>query len=52
MKIALLGNGNIGRPVFDIIYNKEGKFFKDNDIEIKYVLIIFRLNNYLNFIGF
>ena len=39
MKIALLGNGNIGRPVFDIIYNKEGKFFKDNDIEIKYVLI-------------
>ena len=39
MKIALLGNGNIGRPVFDIIYNKEGKFFKDHDIEIKYVLI-------------
>ena len=39
MKIALLGNGNIGRPVFDIIYNKEGKFFKDNNIEIKYVLI-------------
>ena len=39
MKIALLGNGNIGRPVFDIIYNKEGKFFLDNDIEIKYVLI-------------
>ena len=39
MKIALLGNGNIGRPVFDIIYNKEGKFFQDNNIEIKYVLI-------------
>ena len=39
MKIALLGNGNIGRPVFDIIYNKEGKFFHDNNIEIKYVLI-------------
>ena len=39
MKIALLGNGNIGRPVFDIIYNKEGKFFLDNNIEIKYVLI-------------
>ena len=39
MKIALLGNGNIGRPVFDIIYNKDGKFFKDNNIEIKYVLI-------------
>lgn len=39
MKIAFLGNGNIGRPTFDIIYNKEGKFFKEHDIEIKYVLI-------------
>lgn len=39
MKIAILGNGNIGRPVFDIIYNKNGKFFKEHDIEIKYVLI-------------
>ena len=39
MKIAFLGNGNIGRPTFDIVYNKEGKFFLDNDIEVKYVLI-------------
>lgn len=39
MKIAILGNGNIGRPTFDIIYNKEGKLFEDNNIEIKYVLI-------------
>ena len=39
MKIAFLGNGNIGRPTFDIIYNKEGKFFQEHDIEIKYVLI-------------
>lgn len=39
MKIALLGFGNIGRPTFEIIKNKQGTFFKENDIEIKYVLI-------------
>lgn len=39
MKIAILGYGNIGRPTFDLIYNKQGLFFQENDIEIKYVLI-------------
>lgn len=39
MKIALLGIGNVGRPTYDIIQNKAGSLFKENDIEIKYVLI-------------
>lgn len=39
MKIAILGNGNIGRPTFDIIYNKKSLLFEEHDIEIKYVLI-------------
>jgi len=36
MKIALLGLGNVGRAVYDILINKP-KFIED--IEVKYVLV-------------
>ncbi len=38
MKLALLGFGNIGSVVYDVIHNKRGSFF-NNDIEFKHILV-------------
>lgn len=39
MNVALLGLGNVGRAVFDILVKKEADIFKNYDVDVKYVLV-------------
>ena len=39
MNVALLGLGNVGKAVFDILAKKEASIFKNHDINVKYVLV-------------
>ncbi|MBE6137102.1 MAG: homoserine dehydrogenase [Erysipelotrichaceae bacterium] len=39
MNVALLGLGNVGRAVFDILSKKEADIFKNYEVNVKYVLV-------------
>ena len=39
MNIALLGFGNYGRQVYDILSEKKTEIFRNYDINIKYILV-------------
>lgn len=39
MNVALLGLGNVGRAVFDILAKKEADIFKNYEVNVKYVLV-------------
>lgn len=39
MNVALLGLGNVGKAVFDILAKKEADIFKNHEINVKYVLV-------------
>lgn len=39
MNVALLGLGNVGKAVFDILEKKEANIFKNYDVNVKYVLV-------------
>ncbi len=39
MNVALLGLGNVGKAVFDILSKKEADIFKNYEVNVKYVLV-------------
>lgn len=39
MNVALLGLGNVGKAVFDILVKKEADIFKNYEVNVKYVLV-------------
>lgn len=39
MNVALLGLGNVGKAVFNILEKKEANIFKNYDVNVKYVLV-------------
>lgn len=39
MNVALLGLGNVGKAVFEILAKKEADIFKNYDVNVKYVLV-------------
>ncbi len=39
MNVALLGLGNVGKAVYDILAKKEADIFKNYDVNVKYVLV-------------
>lgn len=39
MNVALLGLGNVGRAVFNILEKKEAPIFQNYDVHVKYVLV-------------
>ncbi|MGM9969254.1 MAG: homoserine dehydrogenase [Anaeroplasma sp.] len=39
MNVALLGLGNVGKAVYDILAKKEAEIFKNYEVNVKYVLV-------------